>query len=153
MRRVRFVAAARREFLAEVIFYNEERAGLGARFTAAVEETTARAAAFPLTGSHASESYPACLCQRFSICGRLSGYVGRNYCIRSRTSLSPSRLLAVACSRPLTGHDGYLALGCDANGILRFQIVRRQPPFGGGAAEGIDEFVAIYFYQNQIVTG
>lgn len=56
MRRVRFVAAARREFFAEVIFYNEERAGLGARFTAAVEEATARAAAFPLTGSLASKS-------------------------------------------------------------------------------------------------
>lgn len=56
MRRVRFVAAARREFLAGVIYYNEERAGLGARFTAAVEEATARAAAFPLTGSRASKS-------------------------------------------------------------------------------------------------
>jgi plasmid stabilization system protein ParE len=56
VRRVRFVAAARREFLAEVIYYNEERAGLGARFTAAVEEATARAVAFPLTGSPASKS-------------------------------------------------------------------------------------------------
>jgi plasmid stabilization system protein ParE len=56
VRRVRFAAAARREFLAEVIYYNKERAGLGARFTAAVEEATARAAAFPLTGSPASKS-------------------------------------------------------------------------------------------------
>ena len=56
MRRVRFVAAARREFLAEVIYYNEERTGLGVRFTAAVEEATARAVAFPLTGSPASKS-------------------------------------------------------------------------------------------------
>jgi hypothetical protein len=44
VRRVRFVAAARRELLAEVIYYKEERAGLGARFTAAVEEAMARAA-------------------------------------------------------------------------------------------------------------
>jgi plasmid stabilization system protein ParE len=56
VRRVRFVAAARLEFLAEVIYYNKERAGLGARFTAAVEEATTRAAAFPLTGSPASMS-------------------------------------------------------------------------------------------------
>jgi toxin ParE1/3/4 len=56
VRRVRFAAAARREFLAEVIYYNGEQAGLGARFTAAVEEATARAAAFPLTGSRASKS-------------------------------------------------------------------------------------------------
>jgi plasmid stabilization system protein ParE len=56
VRRVRFVAAARREYLAEVVYYNKERAGLGARFTAAVEEATARAVAFPLTGSPASKN-------------------------------------------------------------------------------------------------
>jgi len=47
----RFVPAARREFLAEIIFYNQEQAGLGARFTAAVEDAAARALAFPLAGS------------------------------------------------------------------------------------------------------
>ena len=51
MRRARFVAAARREFLAEVIYYNREEPGLGRRFAAAVEEATARAVAFPLAGS------------------------------------------------------------------------------------------------------
>lgn len=56
MRRARFVAAARREFLAEVVYYNKESADLGARFTAAVEEATARAVAFPLTGSPASKN-------------------------------------------------------------------------------------------------
>jgi hypothetical protein len=35
VRRARFVAAARREFLAEVVYYNKERADLGARSTAA----------------------------------------------------------------------------------------------------------------------
>jgi hypothetical protein len=49
--RARFIAAARLEFLAEVIYYSEAQAGLGARFTAAVEETAARALAFPLSGS------------------------------------------------------------------------------------------------------
>ena len=34
MSRARFIAAARLEFLAEVIFYNEAQAGLGSRFTA-----------------------------------------------------------------------------------------------------------------------
>ncbi|MCC6301173.1 MAG: type II toxin-antitoxin system RelE/ParE family toxin [Gammaproteobacteria bacterium] len=51
MKRARFVAAARREFLAQVIHYNEEQPGLGARFTAAVEEAVIRALAFPLAGS------------------------------------------------------------------------------------------------------
>jgi len=49
--RARFVAAARLEFLAEVIYYSEAQAGLGVRFTAALEEAAARALAFPLSGS------------------------------------------------------------------------------------------------------
>ena len=56
MRRARFIAAARREFLAEVVYYNREQAGLGARFAAAVEEATARAVTFPLAGSAASKN-------------------------------------------------------------------------------------------------
>jgi len=54
--KARFVAAARREFLAEVLYYNQEQPGRGARFTAAVEDATARALAFPLAGSTASEN-------------------------------------------------------------------------------------------------
>ena len=38
MKRARFVAAARREFLVEVVYYNKEETGLGARFAAAVED-------------------------------------------------------------------------------------------------------------------
>jgi len=49
--RARFIAAARLEFLAEVIYYGEAEAKLGTRFTAAVEEAAARAVAFPLSGS------------------------------------------------------------------------------------------------------
>lgn len=56
MRRARFVAAARREFLAEILYYRKEQPGLGARFTAAVEEATARALAFPLAGSVATKN-------------------------------------------------------------------------------------------------
>ncbi|OFW23798.1 MAG: plasmid stabilization system protein [Acidobacteria bacterium RIFCSPLOWO2_02_FULL_65_29] len=51
MKRARFIAAARVEFLAEVVYYNEAQPGLGERFTAAVEEAAARAVAFPLSGS------------------------------------------------------------------------------------------------------
>lgn len=51
MRRARFVAAARQEFLAEVAYYNEAQPGLGLRFATAVEEAAARAVAFPLAGS------------------------------------------------------------------------------------------------------
>lgn len=51
MNQARFVAEARREFLAEVAFYHEAQSGLGARFTKAVEEAAARAVAFPSAGS------------------------------------------------------------------------------------------------------
>lgn len=51
MRRARFVAVARQEFLDEVAYYNEAQPGLGSRFTVAIEEATARAVAFPLAGS------------------------------------------------------------------------------------------------------
>lgn len=51
MKRARFIAAARIEFLAEVIYYNEAHAGLGERFTTAVEKAAARAVAYPLSGS------------------------------------------------------------------------------------------------------
>lgn len=54
MKSARFLPAARREFLAEIIYYNQEQGGLGARFTAAVEEATVRALAFPLAGSPAA---------------------------------------------------------------------------------------------------
>jgi hypothetical protein len=49
--RARFIAAARLEFLAEVIYYDEVEAGLGGRFAAAVEEASVRALAFPQSGS------------------------------------------------------------------------------------------------------
>lgn len=51
MNRARFIAAARLEFLAEVIYYDDAETGLGARFTAAVEEAASRALAFPESGS------------------------------------------------------------------------------------------------------
>jgi plasmid stabilization system protein ParE len=47
----RFIAAARLEFLAEVVYYNDAQQGLGERFAAAVEESAARAVTFPLSGS------------------------------------------------------------------------------------------------------
>lgn len=51
MKRARFITAARLEFLAEVIYYNEAQPGLGECFTAAIEGAAARALAFPLSGS------------------------------------------------------------------------------------------------------
>jgi plasmid stabilization system protein ParE len=56
VKRARFVAPARRELLAEVGYYNNKELGLGNRFLAAVEDATARALAYPLTGTPASES-------------------------------------------------------------------------------------------------
>ena len=51
MKRARFLAAARLEHLAEVVYYSEIESGLGLRFTDAVKEATSRALAFPLAGS------------------------------------------------------------------------------------------------------
>ncbi|WP_129776194.1 type II toxin-antitoxin system RelE/ParE family toxin [Peristeroidobacter soli] len=56
MKRARFVASARREFLAEVAYYHTREPDLGARFTKAVEAATARALAFPFSGSPASKN-------------------------------------------------------------------------------------------------
>lgn len=56
MKHARFIASARREFLAEVVYYNGKELGLGARFAAAVEEAMVRAVAFPFTGSPASKN-------------------------------------------------------------------------------------------------
>lgn len=51
MTSVRYSAAALSELLAEFAYYDAREPGLGDRFAAAVEETIARAAAFPLVGS------------------------------------------------------------------------------------------------------
>jgi plasmid stabilization system protein ParE len=51
VKRARFFPAARREFLAEVRYYNAEQPGLGLRFSKAVEDCLTRALAFPRTGS------------------------------------------------------------------------------------------------------
>jgi len=56
VRRARFVEKARQEFLVEVAYYNEAQPGLGVRFTKAVEEATARALAFPLSGTPAASN-------------------------------------------------------------------------------------------------
>jgi len=56
MNRVRFVAAARREFLAQVARYHMEEPSLGARFATAVETATSRALRFPLSGAMASKN-------------------------------------------------------------------------------------------------
>jgi len=50
VKHARFLAAARLEYFAEVAYYSEIEAGLGLRFTGAVEEATSRALAFPLAG-------------------------------------------------------------------------------------------------------
>jgi len=54
VRRARFLAPARREYIHEVKFYSEAGTGVGIRFAAAVEEATVRALAFPQAGSPAA---------------------------------------------------------------------------------------------------
>jgi hypothetical protein len=56
VKRARFIAAARVEFLAEVIYYNKAESGLGERFRAAVEEAIIRTLAYPLAGSPAASN-------------------------------------------------------------------------------------------------
>jgi hypothetical protein len=63
--RARFIAAARLEFLAEVIYYGEVEVGLGARFAQAVEEAAARALAFPQSGSPFRSNTRRALVNRF----------------------------------------------------------------------------------------
>ena len=65
MKRARFVTAARREFLAEVAFYNVAQNGLGARFASAVGEAAARALAFPFAGSPSAASTRRVLLKNF----------------------------------------------------------------------------------------
>jgi hypothetical protein len=42
-------------FLLKLAYYEDKEPGLGERFLAAVEDATARALAYPLTGSQATE--------------------------------------------------------------------------------------------------
>ena len=65
MKRARFVAPAREEFLAEVAYYSQARPGQGARFATAVEEATARALAFPLSGSPSEPSVRRVIVKNF----------------------------------------------------------------------------------------
>lgn len=55
MKRARFIAPARREFLAEVAYYYSQEPGLGARFAAVVEAAIARAVTFPCSGVQTSK--------------------------------------------------------------------------------------------------
>ena len=60
------VALARRELLAEVAYYYNKELGLGGLLLAAVKEATARALAYPLTGTPASESTRLIVLKDFS---------------------------------------------------------------------------------------
>ena len=63
--RVKFIASARREFLKEVVYYDDRERGLGAEFAQEVEEATARALAFPLSGSPATKNTKRVYLKRF----------------------------------------------------------------------------------------
>ena len=65
MKRARFVAPAREEFLADVAYYDQVQPGQGVRFAAAVEEATARALAFPLSGSTATPTIRRVIIKNF----------------------------------------------------------------------------------------
>jgi hypothetical protein len=92
VKRARFIAAARLEFLKEVIYYNEAEPGLGERFTAAVEEAIVRALAFPMAGS--CRKYPPRYRQRFPVFARLSAGTGGIHRVCASPSFTGTRLLA-----------------------------------------------------------
>lgn len=66
MNRARFLAEARREFLAEVSFYNAEQPGLGLRFSQAVENCVVRVLALSSRGFARSCSDTSDVSQRIS---------------------------------------------------------------------------------------
>lgn len=51
MKKIRFLSAARRELLAEVLHYNQSEPGLGGRFAGAFQQALAIVVQFPLVGS------------------------------------------------------------------------------------------------------
>jgi hypothetical protein len=65
VKRARFVAPAHEEFLADVAWYDQVQPDQGVRFAAAVEEATARALAFPLSGSTATPTIRGVIIKNF----------------------------------------------------------------------------------------
>jgi toxin ParE1/3/4 len=65
VKHAKFIAPARREFLKEVIYYNEQGPGLGAAFAQEIEDATARALAFPDAGSPATKNTKRVFAKRF----------------------------------------------------------------------------------------
>jgi hypothetical protein len=65
VKRARFVAPAREEFLGDVACHEQVQPGQGARFAAAVEESTARPLAFPLKGSTATPTIRRVIIKNF----------------------------------------------------------------------------------------
>ena len=111
MNSARFVPAARREFLAEIVYYNQEQTGLGARFTAAVEEATARTGLSPCRFAGSGE-YPAGVSPRLSLLYRLPRSPSRNRRICGGSSVPASRLLGVTSPGPLTNHCSRRGAAC-----------------------------------------
>ena len=65
MKRAKFIEPARREFLEEVAYYDEQQARLGAAFVREIEEAIARALEFPETGSPATKSTKRVFVKKF----------------------------------------------------------------------------------------
>jgi toxin ParE1/3/4 len=63
--RAKFIAPARRELLKEVVYYNAQALGLGVAFLQEVEAATARALAFPASGSPAPQGTKCVFVNRF----------------------------------------------------------------------------------------
>lgn len=86
MKTIRFVDEARSEFLYEVEYYESIETGLGKKFISAVRKATARALAFPLTGSPSPARTRKIVTQPVSIFDSLSPNRGRDRDIRRSSS-------------------------------------------------------------------
>ncbi|MCB1041571.1 MAG: type II toxin-antitoxin system RelE/ParE family toxin [Acidobacteria bacterium] len=68
MRKIRFLEPAQREFLDEVVYYNQLESGLGDAFAQEVEQAAVRALSFPHAGSKASMNTKRVFVHRFPFC-------------------------------------------------------------------------------------
>jgi len=68
LKRARFIAAARAEFHAELVYYTNVEPGLGRRFNEAVQEAIRRTLTFPNAGSPSPANTRRILVNGFPFC-------------------------------------------------------------------------------------
>jgi hypothetical protein len=102
VKRARFLAPAREEFLADVAYYDQVRPGQGVRLAAAVEEATDRTRiGFSALGLAGNTNYSPCDPQELPILHRLSARGGWHRGLRGCASFTAARVLEQSSIRAL----------------------------------------------------